>query len=99
MTVVSADEARRHFATLLETAFYQNVRIHIKRNNKPMAWLVGEPYMAALDQIIAQLVEHHPALADTLAISLDDDLRHVIEQGTEEVKAGRTIPIERLLDE
>ncbi len=99
MTVVSAHEARRHFAELLETAFYQNARIRIQRNNKPMAWLVGEPFMAAMDQIIDTLIEHKPAMADTLAILLDENLRQVIEQGTEELQAGKTLPIERLLDE
>ena len=95
MTVVTAHEARRHFAELLETAFYQNAQIRIHRNKKPMARLVGEPFMQAIEQLIAT----QPNLADTLAIMVDGDLMAAIEEGTVEVKAGKTIPIETVLEE
>jgi len=99
MTTVSAYEARRKFATLLELAYYKNAQIRIERNKKPMARLVGEPYMKAVDQIIEYLIKHKPTWADTLAIMLDDELRETIEQGTKEIKAGRTIPLESILDD
>lgn len=93
MTIVSAYEARRNLGELLETAFYQNAQIHIHRNKKPMARLVGEPVMQAIEQLIAD----DPGLADTLAVMLNDDLRHTLEQSHQEARAGDLIPIEEVL--
>jgi hypothetical protein len=99
MTTVSAHEARQKFAELLELAFYKNAQIRIERNKKPMAWIVGEPFMKVLDSVIDHLIEHEPAIADTLAIMIDDEIRTVIEQGIQEIKAGKLIPIESILNE
>ncbi len=43
MTTVSAHEARRLFAQLLELAFYMDAQIRIQRNKKPIVRLVAEP--------------------------------------------------------
>jgi hypothetical protein len=99
MTTVSAHEARQKFAELIELAFYKNAQIRIERNKKPMAWIVGEPFMKVIDSVIDHIIEHEPAIADTLAIMLDDNIRAVIEQGTREIKEGKLIPIESILDE
>ena len=85
MTIVSANHARRNLAELLETAFYQNTQIHIHRNKKPMARLVGEPFMQAIDQLIMA----DTSLADTLAIMLNEEIQTVIQESTEDVAAGR----------
>ncbi|MFC1961122.1 hypothetical protein ACFLYO_10470 [Chloroflexota bacterium] len=85
MTVVSAYEARRKFAELLETAFYQNAQIHIHRNKKPMARLVGEPFMQAIDQ----LIKADPGLADTLAIMLNDEVQTALQESAEDLAASR----------
>lgn len=95
MTTVSSYEARRNFAQLLELAFYKNEQILIKRNKKPMARLVGEPFMNAIEKLLTA----DPNLAETLAIMLDKDLMKVIEQGNKGVKAGKTIPIEKALED
>lgn len=98
-TTVSAHEARKNFATLMELAYYKNAQIRIKRNEKPMARLVGEPLMQDMDKVIDFLIKHKPALADTLAIMLDDNLKHIIDRGTAEVKARKTIPLESILED
>ncbi|MFC1960017.1 hypothetical protein ACFLYO_04860 [Chloroflexota bacterium] len=85
MTIVSAYKARRNFSELLETAFYQNVQIHIHRNKKPMARLVGEPFMQAIDQLITA----DSGLADTLAIMLNDEVRTALHESAEDLAAGR----------
>ena len=97
MTTVSSYEARQNFARLIELAFYKNEYVRVKRNNKPIAWIVGEPFMQRLGQFVDYLIEHEPALADTLAISLDDEIRDAISEGSEEVKAGKHIPLANVL--
>lgn len=99
MTTVSTYEARRNLSGLLELAFYRNEQIRIKRNKKPMARIVGEPLMQTVEKLIDYIIEHEPALADTLAIMLDDEIREVIEQGTKDARAGKLLPIESILDD
>lgn len=96
---VSAHEARKNFATLMELAYYKNAQIRIKRNQKPFARLVGEPLMQDIDKVIDFLIKYKPAIADTLAIMLDENLKQLIDQGTKEVKAGKTIPLESILED
>lgn len=97
MSKISAHEARRNFSKLLELAFYKNRRIQIERNRKPMAWLVGEPFMQAVEEMIEHIIEHQPALADTLAITLDDDIRATIDRSREEWRKGQKIPLEEIV--
>ncbi|MFC1959370.1 hypothetical protein ACFLYO_01550 [Chloroflexota bacterium] len=85
MTIVSAYQARRNFSELLETAFYQNAQIHIHRNKKPMARLVGEPFMQAIEQLIMA----DPGFADTLAIMLNNEVQTALQESAEDVAAGR----------
>jgi hypothetical protein len=93
MNVFPISKARKRLPELLERAFYQNERIQIERNKKPMAWIVGEPFMRA----VYSLMRGNPGLAETLEIMMDDELMEAIEQGTREVAQGKTIPIEEAL--
>ena len=86
MATLTTDEARKNFSKLIELAFYKNQLTRVKRNKKPMAWIVGDPFMQKIGQFVDYLIEHEPALADTLAITLDDDIREAIEASTKEVK-------------
>ncbi len=95
MHIVSAYQARRNFSELIERAFYQNERIQIERNKKRMAWLVGDPFMAAVEKLLAE----SPGLMETLAIMLDDEMMAAIRQGDREVREGKTIPIAKALDD
>ncbi len=97
-TTIQALDARKRFGELLELAYYKGEQFRIARKDKPMAWIVGEPFIKVVSQAIDYIVKHKPALADTLAISLDDEIRAIIEQGSREVKKGDVIPIETILD-
>ena len=99
MTSISTHEARRDFARLVELVHYKNQAIQIRRNKRPMAWLVGQPFMRAMSRVLKYLVRHEPALADTLAITLNNEWLSAIEQGTAEVDTGKTIPIEQALND
>ena len=92
---VSAYQVRRNLAELLELAYYRHAQIKIERNNKPMARLVGEPFMLAVEKLLAA----DPALAETISIMLDDELMNAIEKGNQQVASGKTIPIEKALEE
>lgn len=94
MTIVTTDEARKNLAQLLELAFYRNEFIQIKRNQRPMGWIVGEPFMDALET----LLKDNPGLADTLEILLDDNLRADLDRSIEEGRAGNAVPIKAAWD-
>lgn len=97
MTTVSAYQARSNLAQFVELAFYRNEQIRIERNKKPMARIVGEPLMQTMDKLIDYIVKYKPALADTLAITVDDEIRGTIEQSRKEWRAGKKISIEEAL--
>jgi len=94
-TTIQALDARQRLGELLELAYYKGRQFRIARKNKPMAWLVGEPFMAALGTLLKQ----NPRLAETIEIMLDEKLMKAIKHGTREVKARKTIPIEKALEE
>ena len=48
-------------------------------------------------QAIEKLIESDAALADTLALMLNEDAKHIIEQGTQEIKAGQLLINDRPL--
>ena len=99
MPTVSAYEARQNFAELLELAFYKDKQFLIRRNKKPMARLVGEPFMASVSRLVDYIMEHEPTLADTLAIELDDGIRKAITRSRKEAKQGKLVPIETILND
>jgi hypothetical protein len=78
---------------LLERVYYQSQQFQITRKDKPMARLIGEPFMQAIDE----LIESDPALADTLALMLNKEALETINQGREEYQKGEAIPIEEAL--
>lgn len=99
MTTVSSHEARQNLAKLIDLAFYKDERIRVKRNNRAMAWIVGAPFMQALGELVDYIIEHEPALADTLTLTVDQEIRQTIEQSIKETKQGRIEPITSILDE
>ena len=58
-----------------------------------MARLVDEPFMDAIET----LLENDTALADTLALMLDEEAMGVIQQGQKEWKRGEKIPLKDIL--
>ena len=45
LTTIQALDARRRLGELLELAYYKGEGFRIARKDKPMAWLVGDPFM------------------------------------------------------
>ncbi len=98
MTTLSSHEARARFSQLIELAFYKGEKIRVERNKKPMAWIVGDPLMNSINDLIDHIIAYEPALADTLAILIDKNMMQALKIGTKEVKLGKTIPIEKALE-
>ena len=96
---IQALEARQKLGELLERVYYQDQRFRISRKNKPMAWLVGDAFINAVGTLLDYIVENEPALADSLSITLDTQIRAIIERGTKERQAGKLLPIESILDD
>src|SRR5437867_898703 len=89
---IQAIEARQKFGELLERVYYQNRVYRITRKEKPMGWLVGDEFMETVGKLMDHIIENEPVLADTLALTLDDEIRSVVEHGMKERKEGKLIP-------
>jgi hypothetical protein len=70
----------------------------IAGKDKPMGRLVGEAFIEQVGRVMDYIIEDEPALADTLAIMLDDGIRSAIEQGRKEWAQGERIPLKAALD-
>lgn len=99
MKTISTEEARRRFSELVSLAYYKGAHTPIARNKQQVAWIVGEPFMRGLGEFFSYLEENHPALADTLALLADENLRGEVEQGLEAYWRGEAFPIEHILDD
>jgi PHD/YefM family antitoxin component YafN of YafNO toxin-antitoxin module len=99
MQTVQAHEARKQLSELIEKAYYKDTHTRIKRNKKPMAWIVGDPFMKKMGDFIGHIIEKETALADTLAILLSDDIRETIEEGMKEAERGETVPLESIFED
>lgn len=74
MISVQTHVARKNLANLIEEAFYKNERVQILRNKRPMAWLIGDNYMKAIEKMVDMVAERDPDLARDMA----DELRQVM---------------------
>lgn len=98
MQSVNTDTARRELSQLLEQVHYTGSQIQIRRNKRPMAWLVSEPFMQWVAQLTNAIREKDPALGETFEIMLDTEFSALLEQSDADVASGRTVPIAQLLE-
>ncbi len=94
-TTIQALDARQRLGELLELVYYKGKQFRIARKNKPMAWLVGEPFMAAIERVLRD----NPRFAETVEILLDDEMMEAISKGDQEIKEGKLIPLNKVLNE
>lgn len=99
VTSVSTKEAKNNFSRLIELAHFKNRQIEIRRNQRPMAWLVGTSFMQAVGQLLEYAGKHKVGWAETVEVLSDPELMAAIEEGQEAVRAGKTLPIEQALEE
>jgi hypothetical protein len=98
-TDIPSLEARQKLGELLERVYYQNAQFRITRKEKPMAWLVSEPFMETVANLIDYVIDREPAMADTLALMVNTDAQQIFEQGTQELREGKLVPLESILDD
>lgn len=92
-TLIPAISARKQLGSLLERVYYQGQQFQITRKDKPMARLVGEPFIQAIET----LIEADKMVADTLAILLDKEILAAIHQSRREYQAGEAVSVEDVL--
>lgn len=93
-TPIQISEARKQLGELVNEAYYTGKPIQLSKGNKPMAMLIGTKEFAEMLKIIE---EHDPGLADTLAIMTNPEVQAILDEGEENRKAGKTIPLEELM--
>src|SRR5262245_19545563 len=92
-TLIPAISARKRLGSLLEIVYYQGQQFQITRKDKPMARLVGEPFIQAIEK----LIEDDKLIADTLAILLDKEILGAIHQSRNEYQEGQAVSVEDVL--
>jgi antitoxin (DNA-binding transcriptional repressor) of toxin-antitoxin stability system len=93
LTPISALELRRNIGEILERVHYRGEQFQIKRKDKPMARVVNDDLMRAIEE----LIESDPATADTLALMLDDEAMHILYIGEQEWQHGERLRLEDVL--
>lgn len=99
MDTVTTHAARRNLSQLLEQVYYRGNHIQIRRNKRPMAWLVSAPFLVQVHNLLEIMVDSNPGLADTVALLLDEDVINTIREGKEDIAAGRVRPLSSVLQE
>ena len=87
--------ARHRLGEIVELVRYTNQQFLVTRNNRPMARLVGEPFMQALEE----LMKIEPSVAETLEILMNKEMMDALEQGRREVEARQLLPLSAVLDD
>jgi len=94
LTTVNSYQVRQNFGEFLERSFYRGNNFLIKRGKKPMAYLVGRPYLSAF----FDLLKKDKGLADTMALMLNQKASEMIDKGLDDYKKGKTVSINKLLE-
>jgi prevent-host-death family protein len=86
-------EARKNLSELVHEAYYEGRLFGISKGKKPMGVLIGTKEWK---DIVDAIEMHDQGLADTLAIMADSELQAILEEGEEDIKAGRLIPLDEV---
>jgi len=92
---IQAADLSTHVDELLARVEDKNQHIIIRRNQRRIARLVPEIYVQAIDH----LIESDPAVADTIALMLNVEVRTDIQASMDEWHAGKARPARKVFDE
>jgi prevent-host-death family protein len=96
-TVIPINEARKHLGELVQEAHYRGKPFILTRNKKPMATIIGTE---EFNQMLEVIEKKDYALADTLAIMFNPEVRGVLKQGEKDIADGKVLPFdEKLLED
>ncbi|MEO8391725.1 MAG: hypothetical protein ABI700_01915 [Chloroflexota bacterium] len=93
-TPIQMLDLRKSLGELVERTHYQFLQFRIMRKDKPMARLVNEPYMQALETLVAS----DPAVAETLELLLDTEFMKALQQSEQDVTQRKLVLLEHLLE-
>lgn len=85
---VKSHELRRNLSDFLAQVHYQGAQLIVNRWNQKIARIVPETYIDAIEKLLKQ----DPALADTLELIINDDLRNTLEASEREASSGHLQP-------
>jgi antitoxin (DNA-binding transcriptional repressor) of toxin-antitoxin stability system len=92
LSTLSSMQLRTKLGEILERVYYRGEQFQIVRKDKPMARIVSDLLMQQFDELIAT----DPALADTLALMMNEEVQVAIREGQMEIKSQKLIPFEQL---
>jgi hypothetical protein len=92
LSSLSSMQLREQLGEVLERVYYRGEQFRVVRKDKLMARIVNDLFMQHLDELIAS--DH--ALADTLALMMNDEAQDSIQEGQNEIKADKLIPFDNL---
>ncbi len=93
-TSVQMLDFRKRLGGFVERAHYHFSQFRLIRKDKPMARLVSEPYMQAVEH----LLEENPTLTETVEIMLDQTFSEALRRDDRDVAEGKVYPIETVLE-
>lgn len=101
MTVqdISTMTLREKMGDIFNRVFYRADGYRVQRKGETLGYIVSENYVNKVGQMIDYLIENEPALADTLALQANDDIRDLITQSMQEIEQGNMVPLESILDD
>lgn len=92
---IQAADLSNHVDELLARVEDKNQHIIIRRNQRRVARLVPEIYI----QVVDHLIKTDPAVADTIALMLNPEVRTAIQTSMEEWQTGKARPARKVFNE
>jgi hypothetical protein len=96
MQTLSTRQARQQFSHLVDSVFYTHEPVRIQRNKQSKAWLISDSWM---QRLLQYLIDHEPALADTLAIEWSEDIQSILAADDMAAQRGEVYPFASILEE
>ncbi len=86
---VAMSQVRQQLTDLVERSHFKNETIQITRQDKPVAWIVGNNFIEALQSALAD----DQSLQDTLEIFLNQNEYTELTTSIEEMKQGGVVKV------
>lgn len=93
-TLVSVNQARDHLGELIQQAHYLGKPFVLTRGKKPMAALIGTQEFGRILELIET---YDPGLADTLALTANQELEDLLSEGERAIQKGAMVGFDQTL--
>lgn len=89
---IDTEQFKIEALNVLDSVEGEDLQFQIMYQGEPVARIVSEEFMQAIDELLAT----DPAFADTLALMLNEEAQEDIKKGQEEAKQGKRISLDFL---